>query len=193
MILYVLFLFFIGLFAIMPFWMIYGFSNFAYFILYKVFGYRKKVVFRNLEKAFPDNSETEQLDIIFIAGDVFDTLMFLSADDVGFIKLWIAKLLRLAAKYNIIVRVLEGTPSHDRKQSLLFPLINGMAEIKADVRHITEIYIEHIEKHNINVLYIPDEATATPEKTYEQVIELMSSKGLAQVDFAIMQPSFLVY
>lgn len=59
MILYVLFLFFIGLFAIMPFWMIYGFSNFAYFIVYKVFGYRKKVVFSNLEKAFPNKSKEE--------------------------------------------------------------------------------------------------------------------------------------
>lgn len=59
MILYVLFLFFIGLFAIMPFWMIYGFSNFAYFVLYKVFGYRKKVVFSNLEKAFPNKSKEE--------------------------------------------------------------------------------------------------------------------------------------
>lgn len=59
MILYVLFLFFIGLFAIMPFLMIYGFSNFAYFILYKVFGYRKKVVFSNLEKAFPNKNREE--------------------------------------------------------------------------------------------------------------------------------------
>ena len=156
-------------------------------------GHNKNVaadIIKNLEKAFPDNAETASLDIIFIVGDVFDTLMFLSADDVGFIKLWIAKLLRIAAKYNIIVRVLEGTPSHDRKQSLLFPLINSMAEINADVRHITEIYIEHIEKHNINVLYVPDEATASPEKTYEQIIDLMCAKGLSQVDFALMHGAF---
>lgn len=156
-------------------------------------GHNKNIasdIIKNLEKAFPDNSETAKLDILFIAGDVFDTLMFLSADDVGFIKLWIAKLLRIAAKHNIIVRVLEGTPSHDRKQSLLFPLINGMAEINADVRHITEITIEYIEKHNINILYVPDEATSSPEKTYEQIIDLMQAKGLAQVDFAVMHGAF---
>lgn len=147
-------------------------------------------IIANLDKAFPDNAETAKLDIIFLAGDVFDTLLFLSRDDVATIKLWVARFLRRAKKYDIVVRVLEGTPSHDRKQSMLFPLINEMADINADVKHVTELSIERIDKLGIDVLYVPDEWTDSPDKTYEQVIDLMSAKGLSQVDFAIMHGSF---
>ncbi len=37
--------------------MLYGFSNFLYFLLYKLIGYRKKVVRQNLRNAFPEKSE----------------------------------------------------------------------------------------------------------------------------------------
>lgn len=144
----------------------------------------------NLDRDFKDNAETAKLDIIFIVGDVFDTLLFLSREDVIAIKLWVARFLRIAKKYNITVIVLEGTPSHDRKQSILFTLINEMAEINADVRYITQLAIERIERFGIDVLCVPDEWTDSPEKTYDQVIDLMSSKGLSKVDFAIMHGAF---
>ena len=43
--------------SLMPFWMLYGLSDFISFILYHVLGYRKKVVFENLKNAFPDKDE----------------------------------------------------------------------------------------------------------------------------------------
>ena len=43
----------------MPFFMIYGLSNFTFFWLYRVAGYRKKVVFKNLKNSFPEKSEEE--------------------------------------------------------------------------------------------------------------------------------------
>ncbi len=156
-------------------------------------GHNKNVaadIIKNLDAAFPDNAETAKLDLLLLVGDVFDTLMFLSADDVGYIKLWIARTLRIAKKHNIVVRVLEGTPSHDRKQSLLFTLINEMAEIGADVKHVTELSIEHIDRFGIDMLYIPDEWTDSPEKTFEQVVDLMHAKGLSKVDFAMMHGAF---
>ena len=39
--------------------MLYGISDFAYFIIYRVIGYRKKVVFENLHNSFPDKPEDE--------------------------------------------------------------------------------------------------------------------------------------
>ena len=53
---FVLFLILIG---IMRFFMLYMFSDLMYFILYHVFGYRKKVVYKNLKETFPDKSESE--------------------------------------------------------------------------------------------------------------------------------------
>lgn len=39
--------------------MLYGISDFAYFLIYRVIGYRKKVVFENLNKSFPNKSYSE--------------------------------------------------------------------------------------------------------------------------------------
>jgi len=45
--------------SLLPFRILYGISDLLYFIIYEVFGYRKKVVRTNLEKSFPEKSEKE--------------------------------------------------------------------------------------------------------------------------------------
>ena len=50
---------FIYLISILPFWLLYLVSDFLYFILFVVFGYRKEVVKQNLTRSFPDKSEEE--------------------------------------------------------------------------------------------------------------------------------------
>ncbi len=47
------------LLSILPFWMLYGFSNFVCFLMYRVFGYRKEIVLTNLRNSFPEKSEAE--------------------------------------------------------------------------------------------------------------------------------------
>ena len=42
-----------------PFWVLYGVSNFFFFLIYYVFGYRKDVVYQNLKSSFPDKDEIE--------------------------------------------------------------------------------------------------------------------------------------
>ncbi len=51
--------FFVLLFAIVPFWLLYIFADFLYFILYVVFKYRVSVVRDNLKKSFPEKSSAE--------------------------------------------------------------------------------------------------------------------------------------
>ena len=46
-------------FSKLPFFVLYGISDFAYFIIYQVVGYRKKVVFENLRNSFPKKNEFE--------------------------------------------------------------------------------------------------------------------------------------
>ena len=46
-------------FSKLPFFVLYGISDFAYFIIYKIVGYRKKVVFENLRNSFPEKTELE--------------------------------------------------------------------------------------------------------------------------------------
>ncbi len=50
---------FIWLFSRLPMRILYIQSDIFYFLIYYVFGYRKKVVFENLKLAFPEKSETE--------------------------------------------------------------------------------------------------------------------------------------
>ncbi|WP_299124610.1 lysophospholipid acyltransferase family protein [uncultured Winogradskyella sp.] len=45
--------------SILPFRLLYGLSDVLYFLLYRVFGYRKSTVKENLRLVFPDKSENE--------------------------------------------------------------------------------------------------------------------------------------
>lgn len=49
--------------ARLPFGLLYLLSDVLYFLLYYVTGYRKKVVFKNLQNAFPEKTEAERLSI----------------------------------------------------------------------------------------------------------------------------------
>lgn len=58
-VLFVIFKFILYLIALLPFRVIYAISDMLYFLFYYVFRYRKKVVFENLRKSFPERSEAE--------------------------------------------------------------------------------------------------------------------------------------
>lgn len=53
------FLSFLILISLLPFFMLFLFSNLIYFIFQYIIGYRKKVVLNNLRDAFPDKGEEE--------------------------------------------------------------------------------------------------------------------------------------
>ena len=45
--------------SMLPYWILYGISDFFFLLLYYVFGYRKKVVTDNIQKCFPEKAEKE--------------------------------------------------------------------------------------------------------------------------------------
>ena len=49
--------------SLLPFPLLYGVSNFLYFMIFVIFGYRKKVVVDNIRRSFPEKTEKEQKDI----------------------------------------------------------------------------------------------------------------------------------
>lgn len=143
-----------------------------------------------LRKLFPANESTAELDIIWIPGDVFHRLQMASSDDVATAKLWICDFLRTCKACDVRVRVMEGTPLHDRNQSKMFETLNISAKIFADVRYIPELSIEHIEDWDLHVLYVPDQHRPDPEDTWKDVQALLASHGLKQVDYALMHGCF---
>jgi hypothetical protein len=147
-------------------------------------------IIRNLTRDFKDDKEFAKLDIIFINGDVFDDLLSLNHHELSEIEQWIVDFLRLCAKHRVLLRVLEGTPLHDWKQSYKFETLNILANTNADVRHIKTLYVEKIESLGINVLYVPDEWNDSANKTLEQARSLVKETGYDRVDTAIMHGNF---
>lgn len=147
-------------------------------------------ILKNLRKAFPDNEETGKLDIIWFGGDVFDQSLSVHDPNVTEIQLWIHQFLRMCKKRDIVVRVLEGTPSHDWRQSNLFEEANVNAHIDADLKYVDTLSIEYIERFDIHVLYVPDEWTPETDDTWRQTVQLLKSHNLEKVDYAIMHGSF---
>ncbi len=149
-----------------------------------------KEIIANLRLAFPDNAETGELDMIVFEGDVFDRLLSLPDDNVFAIKTWINSFLRMCKKRDIVVRVLEGTPSHDWGQSRLFVSVNDSAEIGVDLKYVNDLRIEYIQKFDMTILYVPDEWEAEPDETWKQVQRLLVENGIDKVDIAVMHGSF---
>lgn len=62
---YYIFLPVLYLLSLLPFWALYGISDFLFFVVYRVTGYRKKVVMQNLKNSFPEKSEAELKTIMY--------------------------------------------------------------------------------------------------------------------------------
>lgn len=143
-----------------------------------------------LRRMFPDSPETGDLDIIFIAGDLFDRLLNLPDDNVSLIEAWMVDFLRMCAKRDIVVRALEGTPSHDWKQTRKLVELARHAQIPVDVKYVQDLSIEYLEKFDAHILYVPDEWRPRCDDTWLEVQELLRQHQLEQVDFAVMHGAF---
>lgn len=143
-------------------------------------------IVRNLMAAFPFTKETADLDVIFIAGDVFDRLLTVPDPAVYVIRAWIAALGELCARYDIVLRVLKGTPLHDRDQSKMFKEIFDLMKLDFDFKYVEHLQIEHIPRFDMTVLYIEDDRNYDPNDTWVEVKMLMANMGLEKVDFAVI-------
>lgn len=167
-------------------------SELKYVIISDVhLGHRRNPTSRIIDnlKAFTDNLPKD-LDIFFIAGDLFDRLLDNSMPDGIEISLWLHQLLLYCARHKIRLRILEGTPSHDWRQSSMVGSIHYISGVPVDVAYISTLHIEQIADLGINILYVPDEWDIDPGNTYKQIKGLMQELSLSQVDIAIMHGQF---
>jgi predicted MPP superfamily phosphohydrolase len=149
-------------------------------------------IIKNLDTYLNTDELLSKVDILFIAGDLFDGSVSFSNEDIGIVNIWIAKLLYRCKKYNVCLRVLEGTPSHDMGQSKIFTTLNEILfkGEGVDLEYVKNLSIEYIERFGIHVLYVPDEWNHDNHDTLLEVKTLMKNKGLTQVDFAVMHGQF---
>lgn len=156
-------------------------------------GHRKTptyAIITELEHLVVNRVAMSQLDALFITGDLFDRLLNLPFTDVGVIHQFFIKLLTLAKQFNVKVRVLEGTPSHDWKQSRLLVHINENNQINADLHYVTELSIVEDTSLNLTIGYIPDEWSTGPEAATKEFLELMKTYGHRRIDMLLMHGMF---
>lgn len=148
-------------------------------------------IVNNLNNYFEIYSkEFKDLDMIIIAGDVFDKLLVNSGSDYITAVKWIIDLMLYCKRNNIILRILEGTPSHDWKQMKSITSIIEKLNLELDYKYVDTLHIEYIDKYKIHILYIPDEYKNKAVDTYQDVLKLMKKNKLTQVDIAIMHGAF---
>lgn len=147
-------------------------------------------ILRSLRRLFPDNDVTGALDLIVIAGDLFDRLLNLPDDNVAEIKYWMKSFLSMCARRNIKVRVLEGTPSHDWKQNRLMVDVQLIGEIPVDLKYVDKLSVEIMSDWGISLLYIPDEWRPRCDDTWAEALVALQQSGLEKVDFVVMHGAF---
>jgi len=148
-------------------------------------------IIHNLRRFFKTyNKDIKLLNMIVISGDIFDQLLPANGVDMNMIYLWLVELVKLCGKYDISLRVLEGTPSHDWKQFKLLYNTLMKLELNVDLKYFDELDIEYNEKLNKYILYIPDEWKPTPDEIYQAAKLKIEEYGLKQVDMIIMHGAF---
>lgn len=152
---------------------------------------KTEYIIANLQSYFNTNyKEFSKLDMICLAGDVFDKLLVSSGIDFLLATEWLTELIIFCKQHNIVLRILEGTPSHDRAQSKVITSIINKLGIELDYKYIDTLYIEHHDILGINILYIPDEYKHKAEDTYKEVKELLLERKIKQVDIAFIHGQF---
>lgn len=147
------------------------------------------LIIKNLQLYFKENYIIfSKLDYIFLAGDVFDKLLLSSGSDFMLANSWLVELVMFCKEHNIKLRILEGTPSHDWKQSeVVYSIISKYAK-DLDYKYIKTLYIEN--DNGFYILYVPDEYKPTAEETYKDVLKLLAENNIKKVDIAIMHGQF---
>lgn len=156
-------------------------------------GHRKnntRNIVANILRMLPDDAKMASTDAIFIPGDLFDKAVSLASDDAYEIITGIGYLLKLCEKHNIVLRILEGTPSHDWKQTRILDAINNYGGANVDAKWVSTLSIEFHKTLGISILYIPDEWKPDTEDTWSDVVHLLKEHNLDKVDVILMHGQF---
>lgn len=130
-------------------------------------------------------------DILFIAGDIFDGKVSFNSDDANVILDLFADIIRTCYEYNVIIRILRGTYTHDLHQNNLIKRLHKKLGIPTDFKLIDTLSIEHIDKYNLNILYMPDNLPySNKDSIFDNVRMLFLANGLKQVDYVVMHGEF---
>lgn len=147
-------------------------------------------IIKTLNKYVTNVKFMSDIDALFVSGDLFDRLLNLPASEVDDLHDWTERLLRLSKKCHTPIRILEGTPSHDWKQSGTIAKMNELYGIGADLMYVDDLSIIEDESLGMTIGYVPDEYRECCEQTTVEFKELLATRGYDKVDMIIMHGMF---
>lgn len=155
-------------------------------------GHRKTPT-KHIITSFVSNILTEanaDADVLFINGDLFDRLLYLNTPEAQQVIHFFHHLLDYCYINDILLRVLEGTPSHDYFQSSTLFKMNEIRTNKVKLKYFRTLDIEYMEEFNKHILYIPDEWCSDQHELERQINQKLSLMNISKVDMAMLHGSF---
>ena len=149
-----------------------------------------KLIIDNLIEQIFHDPRAREVDVIWVSGDLFDKLITVPDPNNFLIIYFISRLLYFCEKYDVGLRVLEGTGSHDYGQSKIIGEILAGSNRKVDYKYFDKVTIDYDERLDRHVLYVPDEVNHDSSITWHEVQKLLAEHNLEKVDYAIMHGFF---
>ena len=147
-------------------------------------------ILAGLYDAFDKNQLFENIDVLIIAGDLFDRLLEVNNEHLTSIIVWMSYVIRQCERKDITLLVLAGTKSHARDQNELWVSTARAMRSSCKLHYANTLSIEYFKDWDMNVLFVPDNLNPDSSVTWAELEELMEAKGLKKVDFAVMHGQF---
>lgn len=131
----------------------------------------------------------DDINIVFIAGDMFDRILKLN-ESAGVLAIeFMNKLLNLAYQKNIQVRLVKGTKTHDYNQLNIF--LDKELEYPTIFKIVQQRQVEDID--GLKVLYLPEEYPSDFNGYYDEFLEVEENTydiiiGHGMIDFVTFVP-----
>lgn len=130
---------------------------------------KASLLYKELEKEFLLRIKAaEDLDVVFIAGDLFDKKLSFNEEHARYAIKFINNLITLSRKKGFKIRLIKGTRNHDLNQLNNFQTLEG--KNKTDFRIINTVQEEEMFGEDFKVLYLPEEYMEDVEEYYEDTL-----------------------
>lgn len=148
-------------------------------------GIPTKTIYDGAYDTFFKDRTYAHIDALLITGDVYDEALDHSSEDAIHAQRFVTMVLTWCKKHNVVCLLLEGTPSHDRRQSRWFEEINKLHNINATLYYFDKLTVQYIPELKMDVLAVPDEIAKPRIKADGMIKTLMKEKGITQVGIAL--------
>ena len=130
-----------------------------------------ELLYNQLDKYFFSKIEIDKPDLVVVCGDIsHDKLSMNSIGGKTYLH-FAKRLMQLCSVYNIKLRILMGTRSHDKDQLEIFDIEKKYLEDDIDMKIFRTVSSEKIFD-DLEVLYVPEEYVSDKDEYYKEYLHL---------------------